>query len=76
MPKGKATLIIAKIDRLGRNVAFIANLMESKVQFKAMDNPHADELMIHLLAAFAQHERKQISTRTNAALHAAIGRGV
>jgi DNA invertase Pin-like site-specific DNA recombinase len=74
--KKKATLIIAKLDRLGRNVAFIANLMESRVQFKAVDNPHADELMIHLLAAFAQHERKQISTRTKDALQAAIRRGV
>ncbi len=74
--KKRATLIIAKLDRLGRNVAFIANLMESRVQFKAVDNPHADELMIHLLAAFAQHERKQISTRTKDALQAAIRRGV
>ena len=74
--KKKATLIIAKLDRLGRNVAFIANLMESRVQFKAVDNPHADELMIHLPAAFAQHERKQISTRTKDALQAAIRRGV
>lgn len=74
--KEKATLIMAKLDRLGRNVAFIANLMESRVQFKAVNNPHADELMIHLLAAFAQHERKQISTRTRDALQAAIRRGV
>ena len=74
--KEKATLIIAKLDRLGRNVAFIANLMESGVQFKAVDNPHANELMIHLLAAFAQHERKQISIRTKDALQAAIRRGV
>jgi DNA invertase Pin-like site-specific DNA recombinase len=73
--KKKATLIIAKLDRLGRNVAFIANLMESGVQFKAVDNPHADELMIHLLAAFAQHERKQISKRTKEALAAAKRRG-
>lgn len=41
--KEKATLIIAKLDGLGRSVAFIANLMESKVQFRAVDNPHADE---------------------------------
>lgn len=74
--KEKATLIIAKLDRLGRNVAFIANLMESGVQFKAVDNPHANELMIHLLAAFAQYERKQISSRTKDALQAAIRRGV
>lgn len=74
--KKKATLIIAKLDRLGRNVAFIANLMESGVQFMAVDNPHANELMLHMLAAFAQHERKQISIRTKDALQAAKRRGV
>lgn len=74
--KHKATLIIAKLDRLGRNVAFIANLMESKVDFLAVDNPHANRLMIHMLAAFAEHEREQISARTKAALQAAKRRGV
>ncbi|MCF2491478.1 recombinase family protein [Dyadobacter sp. CY347] len=74
--KEKAMLIIAKLDRLGRNVAFIANLMESKVEFLAVDNPHANPLMVHLLAAFAEHERKQISTRTKEALQAAKRRGV
>lgn len=74
--KQRAVLIIAKLDRLGRNVAFISNLMESRVEFKAVDNPHANELMIHLLAAFAQHERKQISTRTKEALQVSKRRGV
>lgn len=74
--KQKATLIIAKLDRLGRNVAFIANLMESKVEFRAVDNPHANPLMVHMLAAFAQHEREQISSRTKEALQAAKRRGV
>ncbi|MFD2574610.1 recombinase family protein [Spirosoma soli] len=74
--KDKATLIIAKLDRLGRNVAFISNLMESRVDFKAVDNPHANRLMVHLLAAFAEHEREQISTRTKDALAAAKRRGV
>lgn len=74
--KQRATLIIAKLDRLGRNVAFISNLMESKVDFKAVDNPHANKLMVHLLAAFAEHEREQISTRTKDALGAAKRRGV
>ena len=74
--KEKATLIIAKLDRLGRNVAFIFNLMESRVEFKAVDNPHANRLMVHLLAAFAEHEREQISTRTKDALGAAKRRGV
>ncbi|WP_373331497.1 recombinase family protein [Salmonirosea aquatica] len=74
--KQKAMLIIAKLDRLGRNVAFIANLMESKVDFKAVDNPYANKLMVHLLAAFAEHEREQISIRTKDALQAAKRRGV
>ena len=71
-----ATLIIAKLDRLARNVAFIANLMESSVDFVAADNPHASKLMLHMLAAFAEHEREQISARTKAALSAAKERGV
>jgi len=74
--KERATLVIAKLDRLSRNVAFISNLMESQVDFKAVDNPHANRLMIHLLAAFAEHEREQISTRTKDALGAAKRRGV
>ena len=74
--KLRATLIIAKLDRLGRNVAFIANLMESQVDFRAVDNPHASRLMIHMLAAFAEHEREQISTRTKEALQAAKRRGI
>ncbi len=49
--KQKAKLIIAKLDRLARNVAFIANLMESGVEFIAVDNPHANKLMLHMLAA-------------------------
>ena len=72
----KATLVIAKLDRLGRNVAFIAALMDSSVEFTAVDNPHANRLMLHMLAAFAEHEREQISQRTKAALAAAKERGV
>jgi DNA invertase Pin-like site-specific DNA recombinase len=63
-----ATLVIAKLDRLSRNVAFTANLMESKVPFLACDNPHATNFTIHILAAVAEHEAKQISARTKAAL--------
>lgn len=74
--KQKATLIIAKLDRLARNVHFISGLMESNVDFIATDNPHANRLMIHLLAAFAEHEREQISQRTKDALAAAKRRGV
>ena len=68
-------LIIAKLDRLSRNLAFIATLMESGVEFVAVDNPHANKLTIHILAAVAQHEREMISERTKAAPAAAKARG-
>ena len=71
--KHKAKLVIAKLDRLSRNLAFIATLMDSG--FIAVDNPHANKLTIHILAAVAQHEREIISARTSAALHAAKARG-
>lgn len=71
-----ATLLIAKLDRLARNVMFISTLMESKVDFKAVDNPFAEDIILHIMAAFAQHERVQISKRTIAALRAAKARGV
>jgi DNA invertase Pin-like site-specific DNA recombinase len=71
----KAKLVIAKLDRLSRNLAFIATLMDSGVEFIAVDNPHASKLTIHILAAVAQHEREIISARTSAALQAAKARG-
>jgi DNA invertase Pin-like site-specific DNA recombinase len=73
--KHKAKLVIAKLDRLSRNLAFIATLMESGVEFVAVDNPHANKLTVHILAAVAQHEREMISERTKAALQAAKRRG-
>lgn len=71
-----AKLVIAKLDRLSRNVAFLANLMESGVKFIACDNPQANELTIHILAAVAEAERKAISERTKLALAAAKARGI
>jgi DNA invertase Pin-like site-specific DNA recombinase len=71
-----AVLVIAKLDRLARNVAFIANLMEAGVDFVACDLPAADRLTIQVLAAVAEHEREMISQRTKAAMAAAKKRGV
>lgn len=73
--KRKATLVIAKLDRLARNVAFIANLMEAGTDFIAVDMPEANKLVLHIMAAMAQHEREAISARTKAALAAAKARG-
>jgi DNA invertase Pin-like site-specific DNA recombinase len=74
--KRKARLVIAKLDRLSRNLAFIAALMDSGVEFLAVDNPHATRLTLHILAAVAEHEREMIAERTKAALQAARARGV
>ena len=57
-----ATLVVAKLDRLARNVAFISKLMESGVDFVAVDFPQANRLTIHILAAVAEHEREMISS--------------
>jgi DNA invertase Pin-like site-specific DNA recombinase len=71
----RATLIIAKLDRLARNVAFISNLMESGVEFVAVDFPSANRLTVHVLSAVAEHEAQMISARTTVALAAAKARG-
>jgi DNA invertase Pin-like site-specific DNA recombinase len=74
--KEGATLLVGKLDRLGRNLAFIASLMESDTPFVACDFPQADRLMLHMLAAFAEHERRVIGQRVKAALAQAKIRGV
>lgn len=66
--KTGATLIIAKLDRLARNVSFVSSLMDSKVKFKAVDMPEANELTIHIMSAIAQHEAKVISKRVKEGL--------
>jgi DNA invertase Pin-like site-specific DNA recombinase len=71
-----AVLLIAKLDRLARNVAFIANLLEAGVEIAAADMPQANRFLLHVMAAVAEHEAHAISERTRAALAAAKARGV
>jgi len=71
----RATLVIAKLDRLARNVAFVSALMDAGVEFIAVDFPQANRLTIHILAAVAEHEAELISARTKAALLTARQRG-
>src|ERR1019366_1708826 len=73
--RNKATLVVAKLDRLSRNVEFLARVMNSAVEFVACDNPAANRLTLHILAAVAENEAKAISDRTKAALAAAKARG-
>ena len=74
--KQGATLIIAKLDRLARNVHFVSGLLETGCDFVAADMPQANKVMIQMHAVMSEWERDQISTRTKAALTAAKARGV
>jgi DNA invertase Pin-like site-specific DNA recombinase len=70
-----ATLLVAKLDRLARNVAFISTLMESGVKFVACDLPKANDLTVHIMAAMAEYEAEVIGKRTKEALAAAKAKG-
>lgn len=74
--KQRATLLIAKLDRLARNVHFVTGLIEAGIDFVAVDMPTATKAMLQIYAVMAEHERDQISARTKAALAAAKARGV
>lgn len=63
-----AVLLVAKLDRLARNVHFVSGLMQAGVKFVAIDLPEANDLTIHIMAAFAEHEAKRISQRTKDAI--------
>ena len=70
-----ATLLVAKLDRLSRDLHFITSLQKRGIQFKLADMPEIDNLTIHILAAMAEHEAKMISARTKAALSVAKSKG-
>jgi DNA invertase Pin-like site-specific DNA recombinase len=71
-----ATLVIAKLDRLSRDAAFLLGLQKAGVRFVAADMPEADELVVGMMAVVVQAERKMISARTKAALTVAKARGL
>lgn len=71
----KATLVIAKLDRLARNVAFVATLLEGRIKFVCCDMPEADSTMLQIYSAIAEREAVKISERTKSALAAAKARG-
>ncbi len=73
--KTGAVLLIAKLDRLARNVHFISGLLESKVAFRCADMPEADVTFLQMMAVFAEFEARKISERTTAALAALKARG-
>lgn len=75
--KSKATLLVAKLDRLSRKMTFIANIMDDKaLDLTVASMPNADKFSLHIYAALAEQERDFISIRTKSALSAAKARGV
>ncbi|RYH70428.1 MAG: recombinase family protein [Alcaligenaceae bacterium] len=72
----KATLIISKLDRLARQLSFLAKFIESKVPLVVAELPHANKMLLQMMAVFAEAERDMVSQRTKAALAAAKKRGV
>lgn len=73
--RAKATLLIARLDRLSRSLSFVAQLLDANVEIKCADMPEANRLLLQMLAVFGEHERQMIRERTRAALAAAKARG-
>ena len=74
--KTRSTLIVAKLDRLSRNVAFTSKLLESNVEIKFCDFPEANRLVLHIIASIAEYEAGLISQRTKQSLKAKKARGI
>jgi DNA invertase Pin-like site-specific DNA recombinase len=75
--KRPCAIVVAKLDRLSRNVHFISGLMEQRITFLVAElGPRVPSFLLHVYAAFAEEERRMISERTKAALAAAKARGV
>jgi DNA invertase Pin-like site-specific DNA recombinase len=73
--RAKATLLIARLDRLSRSLSFVAQLLDANVEIRCADMPEANRLLLQMLAVFSEHERQMIRERTKAALAAAKARG-
>lgn len=73
--RAKATLLIARLDRLSRSLSFVAQLLDANVEIRCADMPEANRFLLQMLAVFGEHERQMIRERTRAALAAAKARG-